>query len=99
FRCRSLRRALRRRCRARRRLLCGAQPVKVAQKQGRAQLSRQAYSAQFDLLEREAELAAIDGLISAGPSGDRLLAIEGPPRVRKTPLLPAAQAGGPAARV
>ena len=40
-----------------------------------------------DLLERDAELAALDALIVAAPSGGRLLAIEGPAGVGKTRLL------------
>ena len=40
-----------------------------------------------DLLEREAELTAIDALIAAVASGGRLLAIEGPAGIGKTRLL------------
>jgi class 3 adenylate cyclase len=44
-----------------------------------------AYAA--DLLEREAELAALEALVSAAPAGGRLLAIEGPAGIGKTRLL------------
>src|SRR5262245_47978622 len=57
----------------------------------------QKVSAQFDLLEREAELAAVEDLISASPSGGRLLAIEGPPGIGKTSLLVETKARGQAA--
>ena len=40
-----------------------------------------------DLLERDAELAALDALIAAAPAGGRLLAIEGPAGIGKTRLL------------
>lgn len=40
-----------------------------------------------NLLEREAELAALDALLSAVPSGGRLVAIEGPAGIGKTRLL------------
>jgi class 3 adenylate cyclase/DNA-binding CsgD family transcriptional regulator/RecA/RadA recombinase len=40
-----------------------------------------------DLLEREAELAALDALLAAAPAGGRLLAIEGPAGIGKTRLL------------
>ena len=39
------------------------------------------------LLERDSELAAVEGLIADTPSGGRLLAIEGPPGIGKTALL------------
>jgi DNA-binding CsgD family transcriptional regulator/tetratricopeptide (TPR) repeat protein len=48
----------------------------------------------LDLLERETELAAIDDLIAATPSGPRLLAIEGPPGIGKTALIAHAKARG-----
>jgi hypothetical protein len=60
--------------------------VKTAQ-EGGAQLPKQPFSAQFGLLERDAELAAIEALISASPGGGRLLAIEGPPGIGKTSLM------------
>jgi class 3 adenylate cyclase/DNA-binding CsgD family transcriptional regulator/tetratricopeptide (TPR) repeat protein len=44
-----------------------------------------AYAA--DLLERDAELAALDALIAAAPTGGRLLAIEGPAGIGKTRLV------------
>ena len=44
-----------------------------------------AYAA--DLLEREAELAALDALIAAASAGGRLIAIEGPAGIGKTRLL------------
>ena len=39
------------------------------------------------LLERDGELAAVEGLIADGSAGGRLLAIEGPPGIGKTALL------------
>jgi DNA-binding CsgD family transcriptional regulator/tetratricopeptide (TPR) repeat protein len=72
--------------------------VKTAQNQGRRmQLSKRVLLAQFDLLERDAELAAVEALINANPSGGRLLAIEGPPGIGKTSLLMATKARGQAA--
>jgi DNA-binding CsgD family transcriptional regulator/tetratricopeptide (TPR) repeat protein len=70
--------------------------VKTAQEQGRT-LSKQALSAPFDLLERDAELAAVEALISTNPSGGRLLAIEGPPGIGKTSLLVETRVRGQAA--
>jgi predicted ATP-dependent serine protease len=52
-----------------------------------AQLPREAFSRRLDLLERDAELAAIDAVIGASPGGDQLLAIEGPPGIGKTSLV------------
>jgi DNA-binding CsgD family transcriptional regulator len=65
--------------------------LKSAREQARAR-PEEALSARVDLLERDAELAAIEALISAAPSGGRLLAIEGPPGIGKTSLV--AQAKG-----
>jgi hypothetical protein len=76
-------------------LLCGVQPVKTGQEP--SQLSKPAVSAQFDLLERDAELAAVEGLITANPSGGRLLAVEGPPGIGKTSLLVETRTRGQAA--
>ncbi len=47
---------------------------------------------QLDLLERDAELAAVGGLIDTIAGGGRLLAIEGPPGIGKTALLAEARA-------
>jgi DNA-binding CsgD family transcriptional regulator/tetratricopeptide (TPR) repeat protein len=66
--------------------------VRNAQEQDLAQLSREAFSPQVDLLERDTELAAIDAVISTAPGGDRLLAIEGPPGIGKTSLVVEAKA-------
>jgi DNA-binding CsgD family transcriptional regulator len=71
--------------------------VKTAQERGRTRLSKEALPAQFDLLERDAELAAVEALISANPPGGRLLAIEGPPGIGKTSLLVETKARGQAA--
>jgi DNA-binding CsgD family transcriptional regulator len=67
--------------------------VKTAE-EGSSSLSTQPLSAQGHLLEREAELAAIEALISAAPGGGRLLAIEGPPGIGKTSLLVETRARG-----
>jgi DNA-binding CsgD family transcriptional regulator len=71
--------------------------VKSAHEQGRTQLPKETLSAQFDLLERDAELAAVEALISTNPNGGRLLAIEGPPGIGKTSLLVETKARGQAA--
>jgi len=63
------------------------------------QLPNQADPAQFDLLERDAELAAVGALVGADPSGGRLLAIEGPPGIGKTSLLVETKARGQAAGI
>jgi DNA-binding CsgD family transcriptional regulator len=49
--------------------------------------AQEAASAQFDLLEREAELEAVARLIDLAPDGGRLLVIEGPPGIGKTSLI------------
>jgi DNA-binding CsgD family transcriptional regulator/tetratricopeptide (TPR) repeat protein len=54
----------------------------------------QSLLAQLDLLERDIELAAVAGLITATPDGGRLLAIEGPPGIGKTALITEAKALG-----
>ena len=41
----------------------------------------------FDLLERDLELAAVEGLIGATGAGGHLLALEGPPGIGKTALI------------
>jgi DNA-binding CsgD family transcriptional regulator len=56
------------------------------------QAHEQSLLAQLDLLERDAELAAVAGLIDAIGEGGRLLAIEGPPGIGKTALLAEARA-------
>jgi DNA-binding CsgD family transcriptional regulator len=66
--------------------------VKPAQEQRRTELPNQALSARFDLLERDAELAAVEALI--GEDGGRLLVIEGPPGIGKTSLLVETKARG-----
>jgi DNA-binding CsgD family transcriptional regulator len=71
--------------------------VNTVREQSHTQLSEQALSARFDLLERDAELAAVEALISADPTGGRLLAIEGPPGIGKTSLLMVTRARGQAA--
>ena len=61
----------------------------------RAAAPRQAHAA--DLLEREAELAALEALVAAVSTGGRLLAIEGPAGIGKTRLLVEARERGQAA--
>ena len=46
------------------------------------------------LLERDAELAALDALVAAAPTGGKLLTIEGPAGIGKTRLLAEARARG-----
>jgi len=58
------------------------------------QVREQSLLAQLDLLERDIELAAVAGLITAIPDGGRLLAIEGPPGIGKTALIAEAKALG-----
>ena len=60
-------------------------------------MSKRAVLAQFDLLERDTELAAVEALFNASPGGGRLVAIEGPPGIGKTSLLMATNARGQAA--
>jgi tetratricopeptide (TPR) repeat protein len=66
----------------------------MAWKQVRAQPPNEAFSARVDLLEREAELEAIETLIGAAARGGRLLAIEGPPGIGKTSLVAEAKGRG-----
>ncbi len=54
-------------------------------------------SARVDLLERDAELAALEGLIGATQAGGHLLALEGPPGIGKTALIAEMKASGQAA--
>jgi class 3 adenylate cyclase len=63
----------------------------------RAQASRRLLPHGHDLLERDAELAALDALISAAPAGGRLLAIEGPAGIGKTRLIAETRARAQAA--
>jgi DNA-binding CsgD family transcriptional regulator/tetratricopeptide (TPR) repeat protein len=65
--------------------------VKTAQ-EGGERLSKRLVSAQAELLEREAELAAVEALIGDPLDTGRLLAIEGPPGIGKTSLLAATKA-------
>jgi predicted ATPase len=77
---------------------CSAVVKTLASNQDQAHaMAKQALSAQFDLLERDAELAAVDALIRATPSGGRLLAIEGAPGIGKTSLIVETKARGKAA--
>src|SRR6266536_1170860 len=56
------------------------------------QAHEQSLLVQLDLLERDAEVAAVGGLIDAITDGGRLLAIEGPPGIGKTALIAEARA-------
>jgi DNA-binding CsgD family transcriptional regulator len=60
-------------------------------------LPEQPLSARPDLLERNAELAVLEGLIRAAAGGGGLLIIEGPPGIGKTALMVEARARGQAA--
>src|SRR6266571_27279 len=55
-------------------------------------MTKQPFSVQLELLERDTELAAVEGLIGAAQGGGRLLAIEGPPGIGKTALMMEAKA-------
>jgi DNA-binding CsgD family transcriptional regulator len=68
--------------------------VTTAHQEGSAQLTIEPGSARLELLERDAELAAVDALIGATPGGGRLLVIEGPPGIGKTSLMAEARARG-----
>ena len=65
--------------------------MKTEQESG-ARLSGRPVSAQAELLEREAELAAVEALIGDPLDNGQLLAIEGPPGIGKTSLLAATRA-------
>jgi hypothetical protein len=60
--------------------------VTTAREESSPQLPSEPSSARLDLLERDAELAAVDALISAAPGGGRLFVIEGPPGYRRARL-------------
>jgi DNA-binding CsgD family transcriptional regulator len=61
---------------------------------GQVQGTRQPFSIQLDLLERDTEVATVANLIAAAPAGGRVLAIEGPPGIGKTALMAEAKALG-----
>jgi DNA-binding CsgD family transcriptional regulator len=61
--------------------------VKTGHERGDTEVAGQPFSFRPDLLELDAELAAMEGLIDATPGGGRLLAIEGPPGIGKTALI------------
>jgi class 3 adenylate cyclase/DNA-binding CsgD family transcriptional regulator/tetratricopeptide (TPR) repeat protein len=60
----------------------------------RAPTPREVPAHAADLVEREAELAALDALVAAAPTAGRLLAIEGPAGIGKTRLLAEARERG-----
>jgi DNA-binding CsgD family transcriptional regulator/tetratricopeptide (TPR) repeat protein len=62
-------------------------PLNAAQREGSTQVPEQQFSAQFDLLERDAEQATVERLIAASHETGLLLAIEGPPGIGKTALI------------
>jgi DNA-binding CsgD family transcriptional regulator/tetratricopeptide (TPR) repeat protein len=66
--------------------------VKSGRKGGSVELPTQPFSPRLDLLERDAEMAAVGALITATPTGGWLLAIEGPPGIGKTSLMVEARA-------
>lgn len=59
----------------------------VSDQRDSSPIPRQPFSLPGGLLERDGELAAIEGVIDAAATGGRLLAIEGPPGIGKTSLL------------
>jgi DNA-binding CsgD family transcriptional regulator/tetratricopeptide (TPR) repeat protein len=61
--------------------------VNAGREQASPQIVKRPLSAECGLLERDTELAAVEGLIDAPFGGGRLLAIEGPPGIGKTALL------------
>jgi DNA-binding CsgD family transcriptional regulator len=61
--------------------------VKAGNGRDRAEVSEQEHRVRLELLERDAELAAIVGLIGSTAGGGRLLAIEGPPGIGKSTLM------------
>ena len=61
--------------------------MSVGQQRGRTSLGMQRPAGQLALLERDAELAIVEALISAAEGAGRLLAIEGPPGIGKTTLI------------
>ena len=66
--------------------------MNVGHERRSTQVPVQPFPVQLDLLERDAELTAVTGLIAASPGGGRLLAIEGPPGIGKTALMMEARA-------
>ncbi len=66
--------------------------MKPAEETGGARLDEERVSMRPTLLEREAELAAIETLIGDASGRGRLLAIEGPPGIGKTSLIREARA-------
>src|SRR5262245_13312994 len=54
---------------------------------GRAELAEMRVGVPADLIERDAELAALEALVGGAPGWGRLLAIEGPPGIGKTSLI------------
>jgi DNA-binding CsgD family transcriptional regulator len=68
--------------------------VETVPTQRGAQLAEEPVSAGPAILERDRELAAVDGLIRATPDGGRLVVIEGPPGIGKTSLIVEAKARG-----
>ena len=64
-----------------------------------ARLSKRPFSAQVELLEREAELAAVEALIGDPLDTGRLLAIEGAPGIGKTSLIAETRARAHAAGI
>src|SRR4051812_20769477 len=61
--------------------------VKTGDEGETTQVPEQSFLVQLDLLERDAELAAVAGFLAAIPDGGRLVAIEGPPGIGKTALM------------
>ena len=67
-------------------------PVKTTRERGGGESLKESLWARFDLLERDVDLRAIEGLLAMVPHGGGLLAIEGPPGIGKTSLISEAKA-------
>src|SRR6266542_5062384 len=72
-------------------------PMKAGYQGEATQAHEPSFIVQLDLLERDTELGAVTGFLGGIPAGGRLLAIAGPPCIRKTALLAETRSLGKAA--